>query len=307
MANRRRTFSALSAALLFVVTCTSAKTALACAAVQIQPSRFVWPLSGARDVPRNARLYVAYTFDPSGAKAPTNSPSLRQVGGDVVAVTVATEPGGVQPYGERHYLRPQAPLLANTTYELIDDWAFGGCSAPDAGVCVPAPVQLFSTFTTGDGIDEVPPVFTSQKVESQSSRDICNVSACCGPYDVAITTLTWSAPSDQSAVAYRVYSQGKVIEPLTTETELRVQTRCKEMSYQPSFLGLRSDFGVIEVRGIDLAGNETVLHATGSINASACSSKGGCVYGGASTSQGAGSSALALFAAIGLVLMRRKP
>lgn len=295
----------LAASVLSILaSCHRSGVAVACAFQKTQPSRLVWPFLGARDVPRNVRLYVAYVFDPAETRAPMNPPSLRQVGGDRIAVTVSNEPAEVRPYGQRFYLKPQAPLLPNTSYELVDGWTLEDCPA-DAGVCEEESPQPFSTFTTGDNIDVMPPVFTSRKVDSRSNREVCNDSACCGPYDLALTNLTWSAANDQSAVGYRVYNKGKVIEPLTTLAELRVQTRCKEMSYQPSSLGRLAEFGAIEIRAVDLAGNETAVPALGSINDGVCS-KGGCMFGGTRTSPGAGSGTLAFLAAVGGVVMRRQ-
>ncbi len=142
---------------------------------------------------------------------------------------------------------PTQPLAPDTDYALV---------GPERDTsdydCTPlAEIELL-TFHTGTNADTTAPSAPGTVEDESCRRDVCDSSACCGPYDVIEHQSTWGVATDDGGeVAYAV------------DGELRTWTTRRWTNGG----GGRGSVWVFdreprEVRAIDVAGNlsEAALH-----------------------------------------------
>jgi len=153
-------------------------------------------------------------------------------------------------------LTPTQPLAANTVYELWDRRTIP-CDDRNSGCALGAPAS-FSSFTTGDFTDSLPPAFAGigQVAGHDPPFSTCANSACCGPYVVRSYDVSWEAARDQgdSWVRYNVYRQVGAVDQhvaVTEYTSSYLQFLCEGTTGR-----LVVKPGVFTVRAVDWAGNE---------------------------------------------------
>lgn len=153
-------------------------------------------------------------------------------------------------------IKPQAELAPNTTYELFDHHPSLPCY-PDSGAqCEAATVTTFATFTTGSLPDTTPPQFDGlESVLPQASHEVCENSACCGPYIIHRLFLQWKLGGDDRTgeeVAYNVYRDGQLFISLLRGPSLNGVQFCSGGGP----FGPLLPAGDYTVRAVDWAGNE---------------------------------------------------
>lgn len=177
------------------------------------------PADGDAKVPTSVRPRVAYIHGAwyqaeCGAGAPP-APLLRRAapdgglpdGGDDVpgAWTMQTD---LDPRaGWIWQFRPAAPLLPDTTYEMVDTYP-ESCMCTKGG-CPPQGAAVFARFTTGAGPDVTPPVYRGL-VGTLCVRDTCKAGdvSCCGPYDhLRLEFVDVADPIDENLVGTRYYAR----------------------------------------------------------------------------------------------------
>ncbi len=95
---------------------------------------------------------------------------------------------------------PIAPLAPDTDHRLV-----ASPVTDDTFDCVPAEEVELLAFHTGSGPDDAPPSRPGDVVGESCFRDVCDSSACCGPYDTVVHSSTWTPASDDAGeVAYVV-------------------------------------------------------------------------------------------------------
>ena len=188
----------LTLALLTLTTVLRAPVAQACFFPPPTRVRSVLPPDKATRVPTNARPRVRYTTGSQsemkcGAKpAP---PVLRAVASDDGG---APSDGGASEVAGNWVLvtdddprastawefRAAAPLQPRTTYELLDVYS-EDCDCLKLPPCPAGPMTVFARFTTGDGPDNIKPMYAGL-LEGVCRRVQCaasDPSGCCGPTD----------------------------------------------------------------------------------------------------------------------------
>jgi hypothetical protein len=199
----------------------------------------VVPLDGAVDVPTNAEIRVYYNFGEYAATGDLErpvDPIVRVVGGASIGVTSMwrLNPGWI----EVIVLTPTDPLMPGTAYEILDTVH---------GSMLTSEHRVVATFTTGDGPDVTPPVFAGALPAGPSDLDVCDDTACCGPYVISRSALRWDAATDDhSWLAYEVEPFSRLIYGNGAEWVC---------SGSHMFGGRALGAGPHRVRAIDLAGN----------------------------------------------------
>ncbi len=231
--------------------------------------RSTWPLSGATDVPTNARILVRYDGDRSG-NGNGSDIELRRRGGGALKATITLQPGFPTPLrrGFLFLIVPETPLLPAMVYEVWDRQQLG-C---DAGPCGPAPApQAFASFTTGAEPDVTRPVFAGPAVLTNESASACNHGGCCGYYTGWSFSIKWAEGSDDGGVPprYHIYDlgteSGRRGEPVTSfvyGNESRGFMPCTGGSDPFSWSGTA---GPYTLRAVDLAGHEVEIPVTGQV------------------------------------------
>jgi MYXO-CTERM domain-containing protein len=195
-------------------------------------SRLVMPADAAVLVPTNAQIVITY-LSVSDPHPVADQLALKTSAGATVPITVS------QPFTDPstyliqtvYVLKPTAPLQPNTKYLVFSEIPVLPCDqnayrmsgstnppctpAPDAGAPGDAGIAIsanaVSSFTTGSGPDDVPPVLTGDITQS-AERQSCSASACCGPYDGYSVSLSWSAATDSiGPVFYELSFEGSVL------------------------------------------------------------------------------------------------
>jgi len=195
--------------------------------------RQVFPSDGATGVPTNARVVLVYRGTTSVV---VDHPRLTTAGGGAVAIGLSqpTNLTAGAPQDPPYVLAPTSPLQPNTQYTVLSDYAQVPCVRspywqPGMGApsCIPVvdagagdgggspsspPSFVIATFTTGAGPDNVQPLLSGDLSYSISSRQSCDSSACCGPYDGFLVSVNWSDATDSSgSVLYELSRDGAAI------------------------------------------------------------------------------------------------
>ena len=245
---RSRGGAATLAALMIALLGAGESTAAACG-VRSEGiiARSVWP-GPERRPPINTRLVVTYTaFDVPG------------LGGDLVLLdeSGATVPSSVTMLGTSAVLKPTSPLLPNHVYQVADRRTVS--CAPENGGCDPGAQQVFASFTTSSGADDVAPTFGGLAALTVGERWSCSSSACCGPAVNYPVTLSWNAASDQTAAEdtrYNIYrrdgSSMTLVWAFWDQTTFTSGQTCS--SAQPVTFDMAP--GSYLVRAVDWSGNE---------------------------------------------------
>lgn len=190
--------------------------------------------------PLNACIGVQYAVVP-WYREPLIAPELAYVAAD--GTRIALEAADTL----RVYC-PTEALAPDTDYVLV-----GPRRDTSDYDCQPlAEVELLA-FHTGSAADTTPPSAPGLVEDVECFRDVCDSSACCGPYDVVAHRSVWSAATDDGAeTAYVV------------DGELRVGS---ERRWSDGLGGRPTSVWVFEreprdVRAIDVAGNvgEAAMH-----------------------------------------------
>ena len=190
--------------------------------------------------PLNACIGVQYAVVP-WYREPLIAPELAYVAAD--GTRIALEAADTL----RVYC-PTEALAPDTDYVLV-----GPRRDTSDYDCRPlAEVELLA-FHTGSAADTTPPSAPGLVEDVECFRDVCDSSACCGPYDVVAHRSVWSAATDDGAeTAYLV------------DGELRVSS---ERRWSEGLAGQPTSVWIFEteprdVRAIDVAGNigEAAMH-----------------------------------------------
>lgn len=247
------------------------------------------PASGQTAVPTNTRVWVDY--ETTGAiPVGTGRLSLRPERGASVEAEVQQLPavsrlGGCQAR-LLMTLRPLAPLMPDTNYEILDQIATVPCLEK---TCDSGGPRVLGNFTTGSGADAQPPRFEGV-TRSQGGSAECDQGSCCGPYRAATFDLEADPATDDSGVAlYEVSLDGQVVDALTLWPSLSGYVLCSTEAVagppRPQRPGGRYRFNAV-----DLAGNRDSNSRAISVSPSC----GGCSYGGGRTHGPLGLAVLAL-------------
>jgi hypothetical protein len=188
-------------------------------------------------------------------------------------------------------LRPLAPLLPDTNYEILDQIATVPCLE---GTCDTAGPRVLGNFTTGSGADAQPPRFAGV-ARSKSGSEERDENSSCGPYRAASFDLEAEPATDESGVAlYEVSLDGQVVDALTLWPSLRGYVLCStEAVAGPP--GPRRPGGRYRFNAVDLAGNRDPNRREIAVSPSC----GGCSYDGGRTQGPLGLAVLALLLVCG--------
>ncbi len=217
----------------------------------------VFPPDGTKNVPTNARINVRYNYVQGGAFNETFA--IRPVGGTNLTVTPQRVSVG---NWERRFFFLRGLLQPNTTYEIVTNiqaipcFFFGG----NPGCTTGAP-QVLSTFTTGTSDDTKPPTFSGlQSIVPIKSPNVCNNSACCGPYHYHRFDVSWAAATDESEnffVLYNIYRTIDLTKPVLRYVPAsRGAQVCSGFYFGQSWDSFRGLPGGYVVRAVDLGDNE---------------------------------------------------
>jgi hypothetical protein len=166
--------------------------------------RGVQPVDGATNVPRNVELRVWYdgaNYLEAGAEA-----VLERDDGQVVSTSWERVQQGAYRTMQLWIGRPAAPLAASTHYRLRHSYKAcsevdGGVSQPGScsGLCMAAVGDVISEFTTGASTEERTLAAPTLGAVTPSGVDVCTNSACCGPYERCMYSITLPAlPRDHT-------------------------------------------------------------------------------------------------------------
>jgi hypothetical protein len=218
--------------------------------------REIVPADGDFDVPLNAQIRVYYSLNRNEKPPERGMVAIRPVGGDPIAVTTSAIENP-QYLGLVTIVRPDAPLVGGTTYEILDT-TIVPCEQPWDG-CVLADPVVIATFSTGFTEDIIPPVYGGLAGFS-ASWDECDDDACCGPYaGFHVSFLEDPTPPSDSGrpyIAWNVYRVGQS-EPVMY-AGLHGVAGWRSCDAGPFFFeGIRVQNGQsYMVRAVDLAGHE---------------------------------------------------
>src|SRR5262245_56557016 len=161
---------------------------------------------------------------------------------------------GITSHPFRHlvFVRPTAPLAANTTFEILTRIPMVPCMQEP---CVAATYSIAAVFTTGSGADTVAPSFGGLS-SSTSAVQTCAGSFCCGPYRAILYGFQSSTPTDDVGVAglnlYRVGSG--LVSELTQLNGFELCGGPPTGSGPPG--AYIAPAGTFYAHAVDLAGNE---------------------------------------------------
>lgn len=221
--------------------------------------RSVFPASGARGVPTNARVLVTYRggHDPWTPFRPEEEVVLRAVGQPALPVDIETRqfPLSIWEFNQVVIIKARAPLKPATTYEVLDRRPRIPCVLAE---CAAGDLAAIATFTTGAGPDVEPPRFGGLAALEVGTIDDCRNEGCCGPYRSRSVMLRWTAAEDAvsgSEVLYNVYGPGggEPLVGLYAGTTIGGNIAC---GWRGGPLGFMSADGAFSVRAVDWAGNE---------------------------------------------------
>ncbi|MFO0708919.1 MAG: hypothetical protein U0353_03720 [Sandaracinus sp.] len=145
---------------------------------------------------------------------------------------------------------PAAPLAPDTDHRLV-----GPRVRADVGACMALEEVELLAFHTGAGPDESPPSRPGEIVDDAGcAREVCDSTACCGPYDTVVHTSSWApATDDAGEVAYVVDGALRLASTMRwSETSAMQPTLVWVFDRQPH-----------EVRAIDVAGHVSEPATTG--------------------------------------------
>lgn len=212
-------------------------------------SRDILPGDGATNVPTNVR--VALQYHGSSSRPELADVQIQPVGGQPVAVTA--ERGLTNhPFRFLTFVRPTAPLAANTTFQVLTRIPGVPCGSES---CITSTYSVAATFTTGGGPDTVPPTYAGLSGVTASVQT-CNSDACCGPDRVVSYGFDRGTPTDDVAYAgVKLYRVGSGL-----VSEFGFLSGFELCSGQPTGGGPSGDFmapvGTFYAHAVDLAGNE---------------------------------------------------
>ncbi len=210
------------------------------------------PANGDADVPTNVEIRVAYRGNTEAVDS--LALALRPVGGSPVELTppelVVTD------FSRISIQRPVSPLEPNTTYELLDKLQLP-C---ESIVCNLDEFQVFATFTTGAGPDEVAPAFAGI-ANLDSGLLPGDEDDTCGYYSAVLATLTWGAATDDGPaewIRYRVYDEDGILRgALLSGMGTTGEAFCDgSVGFWPVEANIDLRPGRVTVRAVDMAGNE---------------------------------------------------
>jgi hypothetical protein len=244
----------LHAWLLLALAQASGSRAEACSPADGYSLAAMVPADGAGGVPLNAYVRLTYWGDPAGV--PTTGFEdviLQPVGGMAVPLTVGTTS---LPGAWTITVRPIDPLLPMTTYQVLSAYkatcvTYSDCTAPGR--------ELVGTFTTGNASDVTPPTFAG--IEGVTTRvEICESSACCGPFRGIAFTFSWTEASDDTGVVgYRLHKDGV---PIADNGARGGMLICSGEDHFVSGGAVFRGSGTYAVHAFDVAGNEDSNAAT---------------------------------------------
>jgi hypothetical protein len=160
---------------------------------------------------------------------------------------------------------PVEPLTADTAYALqVLKEEASGC------VCDPQQWATVSSFTTGGDEDDTAPTFAGlERVEYREQR---SGPILCGDDDFVPAHATFAAAIDTSTeLRYNVYVDGELAIPYVDMTPggLAFNVDCEGAGLLGGATLVRPG-AEVEVRAIDLAGNESAANATTTIGLDVC-------------------------------------
>ncbi len=200
------------------------------------------PDAGAVDVPTNPVFSLSF-----GSPSPyvERAPIVRRAS-DAARVELARGPSGM--------LAAEAELNPDTEYVIYDVGDPASCGETDPSVEVEV-----ARFTTGAGPDLSPPAPPVVHGVSECHVNVCESSACCGPYSLTSWRLDYEASPDDDVIGYRTPEGGVV--------PFRYGEWVASGGY-PLEVGRASGSSHLRIVAIDHAGN--VSEATAPIDASRC-------------------------------------
>lgn len=249
--------------------------------------RRVMPYDGQSGVPTNVQITV--TYDYTGKIA--DDLKLQSIDGVLVPSSTSQEFGFV--------LTPLAPLQPNTQYQVLSEWAVLPCVQ---GTADPAPVPfptcghtkdggvvdsgspadggalpasfVIATFTTGSGVDGVPPVLSGD-LSYTTTTESCSGGGCCVEYTGVAIILSWNAASDDAGVAYyEAKNRDSGGTDWTFSPSARGLVFCAGYGPGLGFQDFVGTPGMYQVVAVDLAGNRSLpISVPVSVD---CGSGGGC-------------------------------
>ena len=189
--------------------CAVPTTAAACSFEQYESISTV-PASNATGVPLNAIIRVRdLVLDRSTVVA-----ELVSVGGAGVELTLLRDEESPYFVGTLG-----TPLAGDTVYELRLTWElycefmlgdFRCDEEPPVGGSI-----AITSFRTGTATDEASPVIGSGTASlTFGTSDVCDNSACCGPYDqrlILVDDSGWEAADDAGIAGYHLYRDGELV------------------------------------------------------------------------------------------------
>lgn len=217
----------------------------------------VFPPDGSSNVPTNARINVRYVYVTGGSGLNVDF-FIRPTGGS--NVTTSVQRVSVSNWERRFFTFPNK-LKPSTKYEVVTNIQAIPCSLFGTPKCATGALRVVSTFTTGNGDDTKAPTFSGlQSITSASGPNVCNNSACCGPYNYHRFDMKWSAGADESGndfVLYNVYRSIDLNNPvLRYVPKARGAQVCSGFYFGQSWDSFRGLPGDYVVRAVDLANNE---------------------------------------------------
>jgi hypothetical protein len=247
----------------------AARPADACSPLPPVGGRAIVPRDGASGVPLNARIVVMYPLsNPQLAATPTDGPApkltdvlVRPRGGAPIEATV--ELTGARAFDAVVVVRPSANLQPRTAYEVLDR-VKAPCYA--SGSCVEA-FSVRATFETGDAADTTPPTFAGVTGIASGSLDVCDSSACCGPYRAVPVTLTLDTAQDAGGpLFYEISENGAPVLRFFGGGTLIGAVSCNGRA-SPFASFVTHTGATLSVHAVDLAGNIDANTATVTVTA----------------------------------------